>query len=409
MGKSTSFILILLHFYILSFAQLQDSIFKKYPFLGAKHNQIQNSQYLKNTILALQKLQSNKDTVINIIHIGDSHIQADYLSNTIRNQLQLNFGNAGRGLIFPAKILKTNESYCYKTSYTGNWQGKKILKQNDSLQAGLMGFVVKTFDNKSSFKIYWNDVDSIHNKFDRVEVLYENNVNNFPLQISNKDFLKVSNLQVCNDKYLIEDFKSDKSCCSIGFSFDTSGTLNGNFKLFALNLKYGNKGVIYHSIGVNGAEYKHYNRSDVFMEQLSIIKPQLIVVSLGTNDAYDANFSKEEFILKVDSFFNKIKSVHPNAEYIVIGPGDANKKVTKRNLRNVAASNALEIYCNENKIAFYNLLKVMGGYGSINKWFSKGLTAKDRLHLNKKGYELQGLLFSLAFKQIFDSNLQFGQ
>jgi hypothetical protein len=38
----------------------------------------------------------------------------------------------------------------------------------------------------------------------------------------------------------------------------------------------------------------------------------------------------------------------------------------------------------------------MGGYGSIQKWYSKGLTAKDKLHLNRRGYELQGYLLLSA-------------
>ena len=40
----------------------------------------------------------------------------------------------------------------------------------------------------------------------------------------------------------------------------------------------------------------------------------------------------------------------------------------------------------------------MGGYGSILDWFKKGLTAKDKLHFSRKGYELQGELLYRALQ-----------
>jgi lysophospholipase L1-like esterase len=84
--------------------------------------------------------------------------------------------------------------------------------------------------------------------------------------------------------------------------------------------------------------------------------------------------------------------LHPNCTFLLTGPGDANKKYKYKNKNNGKASKALENYAKENNIAFYDLQKVMGGFGAINKWFYKGLTSKDKLHLNRAGYELQGLL-----------------
>ncbi|MFZ4583546.1 MAG: hypothetical protein ACOYM7_12920, partial [Paludibacter sp.] len=40
----------------------------------------------------LEKFDSTQ--VLNILHIGDSHIQADFLTREIRNSLQKRFGNA---------------------------------------------------------------------------------------------------------------------------------------------------------------------------------------------------------------------------------------------------------------------------------------------------------------------------
>ena len=48
----------------------------------------------------------------------------------------------------------------------------------------------------------------------------------------------------------------------------------------------------------------------------------------------------------------------------------------------------------ENGCCVWDLHTLMGGEGSIRTWNGMGLTAPDLLHLNAKGYQLQGeLLF----------------
>jgi len=47
----------------------------------------------------------------------------------------------------------------------------------------------------------------------------------------------------------------------------------------------------------------------------------------------------------------------------------------------------------------WDFFTIMGGEGSIEKWFEMGLTAPDKLHLNRKGYRLKGaLLFDALVK-----------
>jgi len=46
---------------------------------------------------------------INILQIGDSHIQADFLSEKVRNDIQSDFGNAGRGVVYHCGLAGTND------------------------------------------------------------------------------------------------------------------------------------------------------------------------------------------------------------------------------------------------------------------------------------------------------------
>ena len=52
------------------------------------------------------RLQNDTDTVprvVAMVHIGDSHVQAGFLTEAVRLPLQRRFGDAGRGLVVPLK------------------------------------------------------------------------------------------------------------------------------------------------------------------------------------------------------------------------------------------------------------------------------------------------------------------
>ena len=50
------------------------------------------------------KLKQTPNRKLRILHIGDSHIQADYFTGYIRDEMQRLFGTGGRGFVFPYAI-----------------------------------------------------------------------------------------------------------------------------------------------------------------------------------------------------------------------------------------------------------------------------------------------------------------
>ncbi len=58
---------------------------------------------LHHFFAGLDSLRAGKDTVITIVQLGDSHIQAGHYSGRMMRLLQQQFGNAGRGWIAPFK------------------------------------------------------------------------------------------------------------------------------------------------------------------------------------------------------------------------------------------------------------------------------------------------------------------
>lgn len=73
--------------------------------------QIYNVKVLESFFEKLKQNEKHNNQKINIVHIGDSHIQGDLMTNEIRKNLQQKFGNGGRGLVFPYQLAQTNGSY----------------------------------------------------------------------------------------------------------------------------------------------------------------------------------------------------------------------------------------------------------------------------------------------------------
>src|SRR5450631_1614697 len=81
----------------------------KYKFLKTELNRIENdSTSLASFYKKLSMQKKNHNHKISIVHIGDSHLQADFFSGEVRKLLQQQYGNAGRGLMFPFKQANTN-------------------------------------------------------------------------------------------------------------------------------------------------------------------------------------------------------------------------------------------------------------------------------------------------------------
>ena len=93
-------------------------------------NEIKNNKVLNPIFEKLVNLQKSKVGKLNIVHIGDSHIQADLFSGLMRKNLQQQFGNAGRGLVFPHSLVKTNGTGDVRFSSNQTWESQRNIYPN---------------------------------------------------------------------------------------------------------------------------------------------------------------------------------------------------------------------------------------------------------------------------------------
>lgn len=403
--KNFSFLLLLLFLHFSSAAQ--DSIFikKNYPFIKLDKNNLENDSTSLNYFF--QKIDSLERKLIQkvvILQIGDSHLQADYFPGKTRVRLQQTFGNAGRGLVTPFKVGKTNEPDNYKTWSNKVWRAKRVVLEKDTLPIGLSGLTLLQNEPGTQLRIKILNQENLNYGFNKISVLQESRTPHFPITFCDSLSCKLARLEpsqsntnqmaqvdlggICHEITLVLD------------AVDSSATLPYAL-LYGLIFENGDSGILYHTVGINGAEFRHYAKQSNFVQQTQWVKPDLIIFSMGTNEAFNPSFKKEEFLLQIDSLVQSIRKVNPESSILFTTPGDAMRRVKYKNPRNKIAGIALMNYAVEKNYAYWNLFEIMGGYGSIQKWYAKKLTAKDKLHLNKRGYELQGELLAQALMKAY--------
>src|SRR5574337_34106 len=119
-----------------------------YPFINSSINNISRGKELDSFFKKLFSLKTEgkarpDDTVgrgtVSIVHIGDSHIQADYFTSVVRNSLQQFFGDAGRGLVFPYQLAQSNAPPDIGSFSNNIWQFNRVAHPEIPIASGISG------------------------------------------------------------------------------------------------------------------------------------------------------------------------------------------------------------------------------------------------------------------------------
>ena len=364
--------------YILSFLFFTTPISEG---IDSSKNKIVNVQSLHGFFEELSDIKKVNDRkVVSVVHIGDSHIQANYLTGRIRTLFQEDFGNAGRGIVFPYKLADSYGPNDVKFDYDGKWGYCSVKKDFETNNIGLVGYTAIPHPN-SELSIKVSEKGGY--TFSKVIVLDEFGT---LLPISDSNIISWDRN---NNQTLIQ---SDNLLSEIRFK--STHSPNSKPSLQGIVLANDSSGILYHSMGVNGATASQYLRSLNFQTQIVDLNTKLTIISFGTNDCYTYSSKFCSACVKEDfqKIIHRIKREDPNMSILITTPSDhffrrrySNKTVEK------LCSVLYEIVDEEN-VALWDLYQIMGGKNSIIDWQNVSLARRDLIHFTKEGYEKQGEL-----------------
>lgn len=365
----------------------------KYPFVKTVFNRILNSSSLDSFYLKLYRVKSNNRGVVSVIHIGDSHSQADFFPGMVRNGLQDYFGNAGRGLVFPYQLAQSNSPADIKSHSDTRWQFNRLAHPEISIAYGISGYGIRTNNSDAALEISI-DGDSRFNHL----TFFNDKTSSWFVRVP---FDTAYELKADNSGISELTLHSASSRFSL---FSKSTQLTKEF--YGVSLSNDSAGVIYHTIGVNGARIDSYNNAELFWEQLPALKADLYIVSLGTNDAQRDAFNANSFNRDISLLVEKLKKSSPGCAILFTTAPDSYKR---RRFNAVLKQTNLAItdYCNRNFIALWDLYQITNGYGSAYSWARRGLMNNDRIHFTAEGYYLQGNLLMIALGKAYNESIKY--
>lgn len=369
----------------------------KYPFISTVFNRISNIAGLDSFFQRIHRLKSNGIGTVSIVHIGDSHIQADLLTAVVRNGFQDFFGNAGRGLVFPYQLAQSNSPDDIYSSSSTRWQFNRIAHPEIPVGYGISGYSIKTSTASASFQF---SLRGLARPFTRVR-LFADSLSHWTMKPLDSDsLLEMQKLSDCNCSI----FELDKE--NTGFSL-SSQTPEVPKIIYGVSLETRNPGIIYHAIGVNGARFDQYNLADLFWQQLPALKADLFIISLGTNEAQWEAFPETAFKKTLQLFVEKLKAASPQASILFTTAPDSYKRRRYNSVLREINSTLIN-FCNSNYLPVWDLYRITNGYGSAYSWARRGLMTPDRIHFTPEGYRLQGSLLLSALAKGYNGfiNLQ---
>ena len=407
------------HKTLLPQAILIDTVCPEIPFLVDSLCYITDeSQILNDFWEELEQLLLGKDTVVKILHIGDSHIQAGFHSGQVMRMLQETFGNAGRGWIAPLKLTNVNEPFDYfiRSSTIKDWVVSRCIQQDPLYPWGPGGLAIQTTSNAVDFNIRMSPNRGAGYAFNEVHLFRDKNaIPMLPVGIHCENVETIWGTEMNGLNVVIDTFRITEQIDSLYLhtasqknfpDMDDEVWATAN-RYYGFSLMNGNPGVLYHSIGHNGAVFMNYTSHD-FIHQLSLFEPSLLIVSLGTNEAFGSKFRIDEFESQLDQCLQRIKEYMPNTAILLTTPAECYRRIPKKgyqrneNIEKIAG--VIREYARKEGLACFDLYEMTGGRNSCVKWHQSSLYGKDRIHFTIKGYEEQG---KLLYKALIRSKVEY--
>ncbi len=338
-----------------------------------------------------------KSPAVHIAHFGDSQIEGDRITSTIRQLLQKYFKGNGIGLLPITSPVQNPSLY---VDISKEWEKKSITtlphKKNHNLGINMgytyLGNLYKnghiTLIKPSKTKYPCPILGIITNRNVALE--------NIDVSNSQKAYTKYQqhndhNLQRIDWKITDNPRQVKIHCQNTDFfpiyaliADDTIGITVDNIPL------RGNSGVDF-----------IFNNDDFMNANLNLLNVKLIILQFGINAIPRENIIIKNFNNYRDKLYAQLiffKQLAPNIPIIVIGVSDraikqgyqmeSNPNIIK--LRDAQKEATLNAGC-----VFWDLFEAMGGTNSAISWHEQQpkLINNDYIHFSDKGAELVGLMF----------------
>ena len=364
---------------------------------------IENPHALSLFFDQLHQLEADPKTqLVRVIQFGDSHTAADIFTGALRTLFQGKFGDGGAGFSFAGYPFAGYHIHGTKRAQSTGWLalGTHLNDIGDGM-VGMGGISLSTAAAGN-----WVSLDADATS---LQVQYLIQPNGGSIEVRDNDTLIATVSTATSDTLAPDTAGHFDTPVEPGLHhFEVLTVDQAPVRLLGLSTENA-AGVTYEAAGINGAEASLFLRWNEALQQTLMLEtnPALIVLSYGTNEAGDRNWTEEGYASMFQRIIERCRRLAPNASILVVGPPDralrAGRKAWKPFTgvdRIVAAQRSI---CRKMNCAYWDQRSRMGGLGSMRDWVSISWAQPDHTHFTGEGYtELASALFSDITEQ-YDS------
>ena len=339
--------------------------------------------------------QKKEGAVTSILHYGDSPTTADLITADARALFQKQFGDAGHGFTLIAKPWAWYEHRGIALSSFG-W---KIDPANQStVKDGLFGLGGVGFFGQNGATAMVRSKDPNHTL---VEVAYLEQADGGSFVLLG-DGSPIGTVETAGAeaKPGFAAFKIPE-----GITEFSIGQIQGKVRLFGMRLGKDQPGVVYNSLGLNGAYIsvlaRMFNETH-WAAQLRHVKPSLVVINYGTNESVYQAFVDQSFEKELLRTIERIRKAVPQSPILIMSPMDRGQKTPNGEIGSVPALTKLvtleQRVAAQTGCAFFNTFEAMGGPGTMGRWYQSEprMVGSDFIHPMPAGAKIVGNLLYTA-------------
>ena len=345
---------------------------------------------LPHLIEKLFRLKKGEAVKIRIAYFGDSMIESDLLTQTLRKLLQQHYGGVGVGYL---PLSSNVAEFRHTASVKGTGWEDQHLKTSGVTNVYLSGH---SFLGKGE-GIYTDHTYPKDNIKNVQKALLFGKTNGVEVSVNNQTVTLKGN-QLVNRLILNDNVDSAiqiKSNCTVplyGITFESEqGVFVDNFSFR----------------GITGIEYKCL-QDDYIKAIQATNEYDLVVLQYGVNMMFRPNDTDYTYYQKMFSpVLSKFKTAFSNADILLIGAADRAFRYDGVYKTAIGLPNLVQLQAQmafDNGFAFFNLFQTMGGENSIVRWAEQqpSLANKDYIHPNGRGANILGEKIFEAIQKEFN-------
>ena len=329
----------------------------------------------------LYGLKTGKKEKVRIAYLGDSMIEADLITETLRKLLQREFGGEGVGFVpvaSPSSKIRTTIHHTY-----GNWQEDNFKSAAGNHRLYLSGHV---FHGTGAW-INLTD-ETIADSATAIEKSLLCGHLDTKVVVTVADSLQtiepaaaVNRIPLRNDPAHTISLRTSAGQLPLyGLSFESaSGVFVDNFSFR----------------GVSGVEFASIDSA--FLHAIAVNNPyDLIIMQYGINQMFDPDAINYSWYHKIMTpSIRNLKRAFAGSDFLLISTADRAFRYGDEYKTAIGIDSLIKVQASlayENKLGFYNLYQSMGGSGTIVAWANAdpALANKDYVHPNRRGAEIIG-------------------